>query len=130
MFNPIKFLEEKPVHIIIVYSSRLPEDLLKKITSFMRTQALRSKKYHVVIHVFTEREKPLYLADLRSLIQSIILLTITIRYYPLDTGMFEKLINDIKDRGEEFYVFIEEETKKIFSIDIQTIPEAATARIV
>ncbi len=113
MYKPISVLEENPLHVIIVYSDSLPSDFFKKLSTFIMLQATRSRKRRVVLHVFTNRENPLYLEDLRGLIQNNVALTITTRHYRLEKKLVEELLGYLKEKNEEFYIFIEETTRKI-----------------
>ncbi|GEM_PF-3402253 len=113
MYKPISVLEENPLHVIIVYSDSLPSDFFKKLSTFIMLQATRSRKRRVVLHVFTNRENPLYLEDLRDLIQNNVALTITTRHYRLEKKLVEELLGCLKEKNEEFYIFIEETTRKL-----------------
>jgi hypothetical protein len=113
VYESLKILEEDNLNIVLVYRDPLKKEHVSKILSFTMLQATRSRKRRVALHVFTNKPNPLYLEDVRDIILNNIHLTLTTRYHELDPEELKKLVEELRSRGLEYYIFVQEDLKDI-----------------
>lgn len=101
----LKVLEENALNIICVYGLGKRDRVADAVSKIM----FSNKPRRIVIHVFTEREKPFYLEDFIKIIQTNIIYTLSFRYHGLNKQLLEKLLDKLTPSRNNVIAIIDSE---------------------
>lgn len=101
----LKFLEENALNIICVYGLGKRDMVADTVSKII----FSNKPKRIVIHIFTEREKPFYLEDFIKIIQTNIIYTLSFRYYDLNKDLLEKLLDNLTPARNNVIAVIDNE---------------------
>ncbi|ADI32041.1 hypothetical protein [Staphylothermus hellenicus] len=113
----LKVLEEDNIHVIIGVGGEENYDTDRSGAIYSELVRLANKhnKRRFTLHIVTDKPRPLYIENIRSLIQNNIVYSLTIRYHNLNFEELEKIINDLHAQNKLVYGVVEEEFAELVS---------------
>ncbi len=100
--NWLKVLEEDNIHLIVGLGEKGRDTSIASYATMSRLSAEKHKR-RFTIHVVTMKPSPLYMEDLRELLQSNIAYTITVRYHDFDFQKISRLLEELKKEEKIIY---------------------------
>ncbi|MET1160659.1 MAG: hypothetical protein ABWW65_06835 [Thermoprotei archaeon] len=98
-------LGDKAVHAVIVYRDTVNSDKIREIDMSIKQKAIMRRNLRIIIHVFSNKDNPLYFEELRDIVLNNISLTLAIMHYNLSVSEFKKLLEKLP--REDTIVFIQ-----------------------
>ncbi|WP_244372411.1 hypothetical protein [Staphylothermus marinus] len=113
----LKVLEEDNIHVVVGVGGEENSTIDRSGVIYSELVRLANKynKRRFTLHVVSDKPRPLYIENIRSLIQNNIVYSLTIRYHNLNFEELEKIINDLLARNKLVYGVVEEEFAELIS---------------
>ncbi len=100
--NWLRVLEEDNIHVIIGLGEKGRDTSIATYAAMARLSAEKRRR-RFTVHVVSMKPRPLYMEDLRELLQSNIAYTITVRYHDFDFKKINELVEELL--GEKRMVY-------------------------
>jgi len=119
MISVLKHIEGDAINIVVAYRGKLGERGLKELVALSRRAVASTRKYRIVLHVFSDRDNLEYLEDLRPFILNNVVFSISIRSYELSREAFAKLLKLLEKSRYRAYVLLQRDLEDLAK-DIST----------
>ncbi|MCD6301380.1 MAG: hypothetical protein J7L82_04840 [Staphylothermus sp.] len=115
MVPRLKILEEENVDIIVGLpnTEQVRESFAIQLFQFINNLAIKTGRKRFTLHIVSIKPRPMYIEDLRFLLQHNIAYTLVLRYYRHDLEKINELVKALKRESSYVYGFVFHDFKEL-----------------